>query len=70
MSGPMTVEAMVDELENTAVELDWLFRDGLWKQRADAGIDSDDNQTNPQARIGNAVEELMAAARLLKGGTP
>ena len=58
----MTPDDMRAALEDTAVDLGWLFRDELWTQRAAAGLDQDD-ASNPQARLGCAVRDLLDAAK-------
>jgi len=62
----MTPDDMRVELEDTAVNLEWLFRDELWAQRAAARLDQDD-ASNPQARLGCAVRDLLEAAKELLG---
>ncbi len=60
----MTPDDMRVELEDTAVDLEWLFRDELWAQRAAAGLDQDD-ASNPQARLALATLGMLAAALAL-----
>jgi hypothetical protein len=52
------------ELERLAVELERLFDDDLWSERAEQGDDSDDD-SNPQRRVGCAIDDLRAASQTL-----
>jgi hypothetical protein len=48
-------------------ELDLLFTDGVWAERAEAGLD-DDGPENPQALIGEAADELTRVVAILGRG--
>ena len=62
----MTTEEMAQRLADLGGDLDLLFSDELWGERADAGVD-DDGPDNPQALVGEASEVLHRAVRALNG---
>jgi hypothetical protein len=62
--GRMSSQDMAHALQRLAAELEGLFDDQLWAERAEAGVDSDD-ATNPQRRIGCAIGDLRDAGHTL-----
>ncbi len=62
----MTAPEMARRLADLGGDIDLLFADELWNERADAGVD-DDGPDNPQALVGEASEVLHRAVRALKG---
>jgi hypothetical protein len=65
----MTSEEASRELESLAGQLERLFDDELWSERAESGTDRDDD-TNPQQLIGCAIDDLIGAARNLRASAP